>query len=48
MDEDLDRKVGSYKDVKGSPCEACMVMDGSRKDRVIDQMVVYNTKFQIA
>jgi hypothetical protein len=47
VDGDLDHTVGIYRDAKDGPCEACMVMDGSWKERVLDERVVYNSKFQI-
>ncbi len=46
-DGNLNHKVGIYRDAEDVPCEACMVMDGSWKDRVVDEIVVYNSKFQI-
>lgn len=39
--------VGIYSNSEIGPCEACMVMDGSWKERVVDERVVYNSKFQI-
>ena len=47
VDGDLDHKVGIYRNAEDGPCQACMVMDESWKDRVVDEMVVYNSKFQI-
>jgi hypothetical protein len=47
VDGDLDHKVGIYRNSEDGPCEACMVMDGSWKERVVDERVVYNSKFQI-
>jgi len=46
-DGNLDHKVGIYRDAENGPCKACMVMDGSWKERVVDERVVYNSKFQI-
>ena len=47
VDGNLDHKVGIYRNGEDGPCELCMVMDGSWKDRVVDERVVYNSKFQI-
>jgi len=47
VDGDLDSKVGIYRNAENGPCENCMIMDESWKDRVVDEMVVYNSKFQI-
>ena len=47
VDGGLDNTVGIYRNAEDGPCEACMVMDGSWKDRVVDETVVYNSKFQI-
>ena len=46
-DGDLDHKVGIYRDAEDGPCEKCMAMDETWKDRIVDEIVVYNSKFQI-
>ena len=40
-------QVGIYRNADDGPCEAYMVMSGSWKNRIIDEMVVYNSKFQV-
>lgn len=47
VDGKLDNEFGIYRDAEDGPCEVCMAMDGSWKERVVDETVVYNTKFQI-
>lgn len=47
VDGTLVSKPGIYRDAEDGPCEVCMVMDGSWKERVLDETVVYNSKFQI-
>jgi len=47
VDGTLASKVGIYRDAEDRPCEACMVTDGSWKERMVDETVVYNGKFQI-
>ena len=47
IDGNLDHKVGIYRNSEDGACEACMIMDGSWKGRVIDEVVIYNSKFQI-
>jgi len=44
---DLDHKIGIYRDAEDEACEACMAMAGAWKNRVIDETVVYNCKFQV-
>ncbi len=47
VDGDLDNRIGICGNAEDGPCQACMVMDGRWKERVVDEMVVYNSKFQI-
>ena len=47
VDGDLDNTVGIFRNAEDGPCEACMVMGGTWKERVVDEIVVYNSKFQI-
>ena len=44
---DLDQKFGIYRDPSDGPCQVCMSQEGDWKDRVIDEMVVYTSKFQM-
>jgi hypothetical protein len=39
--------VAAYRDEEDSHCEACMDLRQKWGDRVVDETVVYNTKFQI-
>ncbi len=47
MDGTLVSKPGIYRDAADGPCEICMVMDGSWKNRVVDETVVYNIGAQV-
>ena len=47
LDGDLDHKIGIYRNGANGPCETCMCMDGNWKARVVDERVIYNSKFQI-
>ena len=47
MDGDLDPQVGIYRDAEDGPCDVCMGLDGSWKERVVDEVIVYNSKFQV-
>jgi hypothetical protein len=38
---------GREEHFENGPCEACMVMDETWKDRMVDEMVVYNSKIEI-
>ena len=46
VDGKLDHKAGIYRNSEDGPCQACMAIDGRWKDRVVDETVVYNSKFQ--
>ena len=39
--------VGVYRDAEDGHCEACMDLVQNWGDRVVDETVVYNTKFKI-
>ena len=39
--------VGVYRDAENGHCEACMDLGQNWGDRVVDERVVYNSKFQI-
>ncbi len=47
FDGTLLSKAEIYRNSEDGPCEVCMAMDDSWKDRVIDETVVYNCGFQI-
>jgi len=47
FDGTLVSKTGIYRDAADGPCQACMAMDGSWKDRVLHETVVYNCGFQV-
>jgi hypothetical protein len=36
-----------YRDADNGACEVCIQLDEGWRDRVIDEVVVYNSKFQI-
>ena len=40
-------QIGIYRDADNGPCEVCMLQEETWKDRVVDEMVVYNSKFQV-
>jgi len=46
-DGNLDSQVGIHRDADNGACEVCMQLDEGWRDRVLDEVVVYNTKFQI-
>jgi len=46
-DGNLDPQIGIYRDAEHGPCEICMLQEGTWSDRVIDEKVAYNSKFQI-
>ena len=46
-DGDLDQKFGIYREPSDGSCHVCMSQEGDWKNRVIDEMVVYNSKFQV-
>ena len=46
-DGDVDSKVGIYRDAGDAPCDICMHMDKGWGDRVVDESIVYNSKFQV-
>ena len=46
-DGELDTEIGIYRDADNGPCEICMLQEETWKDRVLDEMVVYNSKFQM-
>ena len=46
-DDDLDPQIGIYRDADDGPCDECSRFPREWKERVIDETVVYNSKFQI-
>ena len=46
-DGELDPDFGIYREPSDGPCQVCRSQEGEWKDRVIDEMVVYNSKFQV-
>jgi hypothetical protein len=46
-DGELDSEVGIYRDADDGPCQKCMLMEETWKERVVDRTVVYNSKFQV-
>ena len=44
---DLDPQIGIYRNAGDGPCETCMLQEETWKERVVDETVVYNSKFQI-
>ena len=46
-DGNLDPQIGIYRDGEDGPCEICMLQEGTWRDRVTDEKVAYNSKFQI-
>lgn len=39
--------IDIYRDAANGPCQVCMAMDKSWRDRVVDETVVYNCGFKI-
>jgi len=46
-DGELDPQVGIYRDAEDGPCEFCMHLDKDWGDRVVDEAIVYNSRFQV-
>lgn len=46
-DGELDPQIGIYRDADNGPCEVCMLQEETWKDRVVDELVVYKSKFQV-
>ena len=42
---DIDPQIGIYRDADNGPCEIYMLQEETWKDRAVDEMVVYNSKF---
>jgi len=46
-DGDLDPQIGIYRNAENGPCEICMLQDATWKERSHDEIIVYNSKFQV-
>ena len=46
-DANLDAQIGIYRDAENGPCETCLAQAKTWENRVIDEKVAYNSKFQI-
>ena len=46
-DGEFDPQIGIYQDADDGPCEVCMHLQKDWKDRVVDEIGVYNSKFQV-
>lgn len=46
-DGKLDTQTGIYRDANDGPCEICMLQEETWTERVIDERIVYNSKFQM-
>ena len=46
-DGNLDAQIGIYLDAENGPCETCLAQAKTWENRVIDEKVAYNSKFQI-
>lgn len=44
---DLGPQMGIYRDAEDGLCDVCMGMSEDWKDRVVDETLVYNSKFQV-
>ena len=43
----LDTQVGIYRGAEDGLCEVCILQEDDWTNRVIDEMVIYNSKFHI-
>ncbi len=41
----LDSQIGIYRDAENGSCEVCMMQENNWKERVIDEITVYSSKF---
>jgi len=44
----LDPRIGIYRDAEDGPCEICIGEDEIWKERVIDGVIVCDSKFEVA
>lgn len=42
-----DSKTGIYRAAKNGPCEICMQQDGAWKERSLDEIIIYDSKFEV-
>jgi hypothetical protein len=45
-DGNLDARIGIYRAAENGPCETCLAQAKTWENRVIDEKVAYNSKFQ--
>jgi len=43
----MDTQFGTYRDANDGLCEVCILQEDNWTDRVIDEMVIYSSQFQI-
>jgi hypothetical protein len=46
-DGELDPQMGIYRDAEDGPCDTCLAQAKTWGNTVIDEYVVYNSRFQI-
>jgi hypothetical protein len=46
-DDGIDPQIGIYRDAENGPCEICLAQTRTWENRVIDEDVIDNSKFQI-
>ena len=46
-DGDIGPQIGIYRDADDGPCEICMLHEKTWKDRMTDEMLVFNSKFKV-
>ena len=46
-DSNLDPQIGIYRDAKNGPCEIFMLQEEDWNDRVIDEIMIYNSRLQV-
>lgn len=44
---DSDPQIGIYRDAEDGACESCMQQDAAWKERSLDEIIVYNSQFQV-
>ena len=47
LDGLIDPQLGIYRDAVNGPCEVCMRMQEDWEGRIVDESVVYNSRFQV-
>ena len=43
-----DTKTGIYRDAEQGPCEVCLLQDATWEEGSLDEVTVYNSKFEVA